>query len=320
MSLFSNRRILNPKTIALGGLAVAAVAGALRNRDKVAGLIGARSSAPEPPAPPPSATGPTAAPVSAPPQSNYDVGGPPANTATPVAAPEAVVEPGGTVDEAAEEAAAAAEAAAIGGGTPDYAGSELHEPADDAERALAEAGGGEAEGQEQAEADLADNAEAAAGDPIEAERQIDEIIEQAGQPAAGEIVEPVAPLDEGGAEEAVPSTDAPPAEQPAGETQLPGLEGDGPAEPTAGDTTTTGGGDTAAETAGDGETVEMDRLGGEDVASGGGDPGVLPGGPSTETPAEDKAKSVWEPPKPPASSDSGDESEWQTWSGRAVDR
>jgi hypothetical protein len=63
------------------------------------------------------------------------------------------------IDEAEEEAAAAAEAANIGGPVSDYAGPE-GEPATEAERPLAEAGEGEAEGQEQTEADLAETAPA----------------------------------------------------------------------------------------------------------------------------------------------------------------
>ena len=63
------------------------------------------------------------------------------------------------IDEAAEEQAAAAEAAAIGGSAGnEYAGNELGEPATEAERPLAEAGEGVAEGQEQAEAELEENA------------------------------------------------------------------------------------------------------------------------------------------------------------------
>ena len=56
-------------------------------------------------------------------------------------------------DPGAEAEAAAAEAAAIGGPTPDYG---VEDPAD---HAVAEGGGGEAEGFEQAEASLTDHAE-----------------------------------------------------------------------------------------------------------------------------------------------------------------
>ena len=128
-----------------------------------------------------------------PPQpSNYDVRGPVANTATPIPAPDPHGEPPATIDEAAEESAAAAEAGAIGGTSSDYAGPELGEPADEAHRPLAEAGEGEAEGQEQAEAELADNASYRDAGASDAERQIDDAIEQADQPQAGETPEPLA--------------------------------------------------------------------------------------------------------------------------------
>lgn len=155
MSLFR----ISPRTIVLGGIAIAAAAGVLKNRDRVAGLIGARSSAPEPPRPEPAAA--PAAPPEAPAPSNYDVGGPAANTATAVPAPDALgLDEDGGIDERAEEEAAAAEAAAIGGGVPEYAGLTMDEPADEALRPLMEAGEGESEGLEQAEADLVDEAEA----------------------------------------------------------------------------------------------------------------------------------------------------------------
>ena len=94
-----------------------------------------------------------------PPQpSNYDAPGPPANTATPIPAPDPQGEPTAKVDPAAEEAAAAAEAGAIGGEPSDYSGPAPDEPAGESFRPLAEAGEGESEGAEQAEADLAENA------------------------------------------------------------------------------------------------------------------------------------------------------------------
>ena len=100
------------------------------------------------------------------------------------------------IDEEAEEQAAAAEAAAIGGSPgPDYAGSEPDEPITEAERPLAEAGEGESEGQEQAEAELEENA--TVGDGVsDAERQIDETIEAASNPAVGET--PEGPTADGG--------------------------------------------------------------------------------------------------------------------------
>jgi len=102
------------------------------------------------------------------------------------------------IDEAAEEQAAAAEAAAIGGTAPDYAGSEVDEPITDAERPLAESGEGVAEGQEQAEADLEENTEVRDAGMSDAERQIDETIEAAGNPAVGETPEPVTPTEDAG--------------------------------------------------------------------------------------------------------------------------
>jgi hypothetical protein len=92
------------------------------------------------------------------------------------------------IDEAAEEQAAAAEAAAIGGRPHEYAGSEPGEPISEAERPLAESGEGESEGLEQAEAELEENA--SVGDGVsDAERQIDDTIEAAGNPAVGETPE-----------------------------------------------------------------------------------------------------------------------------------
>jgi hypothetical protein len=186
-------RIFNTRTLVLGGLAAAAAAAALKNRAKVAGLIGVRSSEPEPyqpqpttPTPPPtSADAPAAPPATV---SNYDAPGPPANTATPVPAPEPVIHEGG-IDEEAEERAAAAEAANIGGEVPEYAPSTLGEKVDEEDRPLEEAGEGIAEGQEQAEGDLADNAEPSAGDPIAGQRSLEDAIEAESSPGAGEHVE-----------------------------------------------------------------------------------------------------------------------------------
>ncbi len=162
------------RNLALIGGAVAAAVAALLKRDKVAGLLPSRSGEPAPVTP-------------APPQpSNYDAPGPVANTATPIPAPDPHGEPPETIDEADEEAAAAAEAAAIGGTSSDYAGPELGEPAGEADRPLAEAGEGESEGQEQAEAELADNATYRDAGMSDAERQIDDTIEQAEQPHVGE--------------------------------------------------------------------------------------------------------------------------------------
>jgi hypothetical protein len=176
----STRR-MNGKVLALGGGAVAAAgAAALLKRDKIAGMLPSRSEQPGPSTP-------------APPQpSNYDAPGPVANTATPIPAPDPRGGPPATIDEEAEEAAAAAEAGAIGGKPSAYAGTEPGEPADEAQRPLAEAGEGEAEGQEQAEAALADNATTRGTGMTDAERQIEDAIDQAGQPQTGETPEPLA--------------------------------------------------------------------------------------------------------------------------------
>jgi hypothetical protein len=105
------------------------------------------------------------------------------------------------IDEAAEEQAAAAEAAAIGGSAGnEYAGNELGEPASEAERPLAEAGEGVAEGQEQTEAELEENAGPGDEGMSDAERQIEDAIEAADNPAVGETPDPVTPGSE-------PSTD-----------------------------------------------------------------------------------------------------------------
>jgi hypothetical protein len=180
-----SRRSRRPgaKLLLIGGVVAAAGAAALFKRDKVAGLLPSHSSEPAytPPAPPQ--------------PSNYDAPGPVANTATPIPAPDPHGEPPAAIDEAAEEAAAAAEAAAIGGTPTDYAGPEPGEPAPEAARPLAEAGEGESEGQEQAEAALADNASYRDAAPSAAERQIDEAIEQADQPLEGEHPAPLAPSD-----------------------------------------------------------------------------------------------------------------------------
>jgi hypothetical protein len=187
------------RKLLLFGAAVVA-AGVFLKRDKVAGLLPGRGQTYEPPAAPPP-PGP----------SNYDAPGPVANTATPVPAPEP--QQPGPIDEAAEEAAAAAEAANIGGPVSDYAGI-TDEVATEAERPLVEAGEGEAEGQEQAEHDLREAAEPSDG-MSDTERQIDDAIEQAANPLAGEQVEDVRPADDPrGDADAVTPTETPPAEQP----------------------------------------------------------------------------------------------------------
>jgi hypothetical protein len=172
------------KALLLGGVATAAAAAVLLKRDKVTALLPGRSDEPAPPEPA----------YTPPPVSNYDASGPVANTATPVPVPPAYEEP--TIDEAAEEAAAAAEAGNIGGPVSDYAGSELGEPAAPEEIPLAEAGEGEAEGQEQTEAELRDAAEDREPGLSPEQAQIDEAIEQSANPLASEQVEPSTPADD----------------------------------------------------------------------------------------------------------------------------
>ena len=218
------------KLLLVGGAVAAAGAAALLKRDKVAALLPSRTQTPEYTPPPP------------PQQSNYDAPGPVANTATPIPAPDPQQQPPAAIDETAEEAAAAAEAAAIGGTSSDYAGEEPGEPADEAFRPLAEAGGGEAEGQEQAEAALADNATYRDAGMSDAERQIDEAIEEAGQPQEGEHPAPLVSAD---AEEAAgtQSSFLPPepavgggiSGRPNAGAQTPGTPPTGAAEPAEGD-------------------------------------------------------------------------------------
>jgi hypothetical protein len=178
------------RTLLLGGVAAAVAAGALLKRDKVAGLLPSRAGGDSDTGYQPPASGP----------SNYDAPGPVANTATPVPAPEPHRPE--AVDEQAEEAAAAAEAANIGGQVSDYAGP-AGQPASEAERPLAEAGEGESEGQEQAELGLERAAEPTAPGVSDAERQIENTIEAAENPAVGETVEPTGP-----GEEATPADEA----------------------------------------------------------------------------------------------------------------
>jgi hypothetical protein len=207
MARSSFRRLL-----LVGGALAAVAAGAYVKRERMRALLPGGSSGSEPYSPP-----------VPPAPSNYDAPGPPANTATPVPAPDPVVAPDPArsdpveeqaihaaadaledgirtaddpgqqdapepIDEAAEEQAAAAEAAAIGGRPHEYAGSEPDEPISEAERPLAESGEGESEGLEQADAELEENA--SVGDGMsDAERQIDDTIEAAGNPAVGETPE-----------------------------------------------------------------------------------------------------------------------------------
>ncbi len=170
------------KTLLIGGGIAAALGAALfKKRETVRGLLpgGEDSSAP----PRPESYTP-------PPVSNYDAPGPVANTATAVPVPPAYESP--AIDEAEEEAAAAAEAANIGGPVSDYEGP-AGEPATEAERPLAEAGEGEAEGQEQAEAELREAASPTAPGMSDEQRQIEDAIEQQGNPIAPEQAD--APAD-----------------------------------------------------------------------------------------------------------------------------
>jgi hypothetical protein len=162
------------KALLLGGAAVAAGAAVLFKRDKVAALLPGGGD------PEPSTT------THAPGPSNYDASGPVTNTATPVPAPEPHQPE--TLDEQAEEAAAAAEAANIGGTVSDYAGP-TGEVADESERPLAEAGEGEAEGEEQAEFELEQAAQPTAPGMSDEERQIEDAIAAAENPAVGETPE-----------------------------------------------------------------------------------------------------------------------------------
>ena len=192
------------KLLAICGAMAAVGAAALLKRDKVAALLPSRTGGETP-----------VAPVPPPQQSNYDAPGPVANTATPVPAPDRHETPPPAIDEVAEEEAAAAEAGAIGGTVADYAGPD-GEPADEAFRPLAEAGEGESEGEEQSEAALEENAEFRDDAPSDAERQIEDTIEEAGQPSAGETPEPLVSEDPG------PASKETDAQQPgAQETFLP---------------------------------------------------------------------------------------------------
>lgn len=182
------KRAVTPvRAAAVGGL-VAGVAGLIRSRRSGGGDGGGGGSqVPGGPVPPPA-------------PANYDAPGPPSNTATPV--PEPVIAADATppemgIDEEAEVAAAAAEAASIGGPAPDYAPSALDEELDEVERPLAEAGQGVSEGQEQAEGDLVELATTDIGPgagQTDAERLIEETIEQQSNPQSGETADlPSAP-------------------------------------------------------------------------------------------------------------------------------
>jgi hypothetical protein len=265
------------KLLLLGGAVAAVGAVALLKRDKVAGLLPSRTGEPAPAAPPP------------PQPSNYDAPGPVANTATPIPAPDPQsTEP---IDEQAEEAAAAAEASAIGGAPSDYAGAEPGAPADEAQRPLAEAGEGEAEGQEQTEAGLVDNASYRDSAPSDAERQVDETIAQAGQPQVGETPEPLPPAD-------VPTMPEPAEDESPGG----GISG----RPFSG-----------LEPPGDEEAREGDAARSpEGEAEPGGQAAEAPAG-GSETERTDAGEAGDKPASGEKPEDEGSD-DWRTWSGRSI--
>ena len=136
---------------------------------------------------PADATGPAV-----PTPSNYDVGGPPSNTATHVPVPPPAVP--SPIDEEAEIAAAAAEAAGIGGTVSPYTSDDPLMLSDEEERPLLEGGEGVSEGAEQAEGELVDAAE-----PFDTaspyQQQIDEVIEAQDNPFTGERGESLDAID-----------------------------------------------------------------------------------------------------------------------------
>jgi hypothetical protein len=289
----TGRRSRRPsgKLLLLGGVAAAAGAAALLKRDKVARLLPSRPAEPAPFTPVP------------PQPSNYDAPGPVANTATPVPAPDPHGEPPATIDEQAEEDAAAAEAAAIGGSPADYAGSEPGEPADEAFRPLAEAGEGESEGQEQAEADLADNATYRDGGLSDAERQIDDTIEQADQPFEGERPEPVASGDsEPGAGASDETTGVQEAFlPPSPPTPAPAPAAEPAPEPAADPAAATD--ETAADTPGGG--ISGRPYSGLDTPPESDADSPAPSESGSDAPSESEPQS-------------GSDDDWRTWSGRSV--
>jgi len=252
------------KLLLLGAAVVAA--GIFLKRDKVAGLLPSRTEPYEPPAPGPS---------------NYDAPGPVANTATAVPVPEP--HQPAAIDEAAEEAAAAAEAANIGGTVSDYVGPD-GERASEEFRPLAEAGEGEAEGQEQAEFALEQEAQPTEG-MSPAEHQIEDTIEFAAQPSVGETVEPVKPAEE-------PS----PADEPEAETT--GWAPPSPQTPA----------EATASPAGPEPTPADDEPAPFDEHSAASDPAAEP---DTSAPAE-------QPAAESEKDEGGEGTDWRTWSGRSI--
>ncbi len=215
------------RLLILGGLAAGAVY-ARRNQQQVKGLVdkatpgpstsprAPRRRRPARPRPPRASPRPRPAPAPAPAVANLDVAGPPENTATHVPAAEPVVhEPAGGIDEAPRRPPPRPR-------PPTSAGRPSTTPTSTTRAwrptrrcgPLEEAGEGWNEGQELAEADLVENAEPAAGDPIEAERQIDEVIEAQDDPNSGEsdeVIEQLGLADEAETEvEAEALGDVPP--------------------------------------------------------------------------------------------------------------
>lgn len=124
--------------------------------------------------------------------SNYDVGGPPSNTATHVPVPPPTVPD--AIDEEAEIASAAAEAAGIGGTVSPYASDDPLTIEDEELRPLLEGGEGVSEGLEQAEGELVDAA-APSDTASPYQQQIDEVIEQQDNPFSGESAEAFDAID-----------------------------------------------------------------------------------------------------------------------------
>jgi hypothetical protein len=293
------------KLLLLGAAAIAA--GVFLKRDKVAGLLPGRGETYEPPAPP-HAPGP----------SNYDAPGPVANTATPVPAPDP--QQPAAVDEDAEEAAAALEAANIGGVVSDYAGP-ADRPADEAERPLAEAGEGEAEGQEQAELDLEQAAQPTAPGMSDTERAIEDAIDQAANPLAGETIEPVRPAEEprGDVEaiESPPQPAEPPAAEPEPDAWSPPVPepADRPApfeagQPDPDESPTTEFEPPTATPPAPAESSETPESPESSETPESPESSETPESPeSPETPAEEKKD---------GDDDGGSGSDWRTWSGRSI--
>jgi hypothetical protein len=324
--------------LVLGGLAAAAggVAAYVKRRTGESPATPPPAPLPAPTEAEPGQTASTAAPAPAPAISNFDAAGPPENTATHVPAPEPLIhEPAGGIDEAAEEAAAAAEAANIGGGVPDYPGTELGELADEEERPLIEAGEGEAEGQEVAEFELRDNAEPAAGDPLEGGRQIDDVIEAQDHPDAGERPfddqsshgSPRAEAEQSAVGTTTPLEDPPVGSDPTAPGAMGGSsEGAAPTPPNPGATTTDASAaqfDAAAPPAPDARVEGLPEPPAPSTPTSSDDPLLAPttveDGAPTAGGSLSGAAEEHPPAEQPEAGEEDDGGEWQTWSGRAGD-